>query len=59
MISCVRTTPTLDDDLAKLLLRAQQCREASLKAVVTEALRHGLLRMATPATPRRSSGLGV
>ena len=49
----MRTTLTLDEDVAKLLLRAQQTKRASLKAVVNEALRQGLLRMDSPATPRR------
>jgi len=49
----MRTTLTLDDDVAKLLLRVQQSQRTSLKAVVNEALRHGLLRMASPAGPRR------
>jgi hypothetical protein len=59
----MRTTLTIDDDVAKLLLRVQQSRKASLKAVVNDALRHGLLRMTSPIAPRRkfetrSSNLG-
>ncbi len=49
----MRTTLTLDDDVAKLLLTVQQSQKASLKAVVNEALRHGLLRMVAPSAPRR------
>jgi len=49
----MRTTLTLDDDVAKLLQHVRQSRRASLKAVVNEALRHGLLRMASPTARRR------
>jgi hypothetical protein len=49
----MRTTLTLDDDVAKLLLRVRQSQRASLKVVINEALRHGLLRMASPPGPRR------
>ena len=49
----MRTTLTLDSDVAKLLLRVRQSRRASLKAVVNEALRYGLLRMNSPEAPRR------
>ena len=49
----MRTTLTLDDDVAKLLLGIQQARMASLKTVVNEALRRGLHKMTQPDTPRR------
>ena len=49
----MRTTLTLDDDVAKLLSHARQLKKASLKDVVNEALRHGLLTMAAPAARRR------
>jgi hypothetical protein len=49
----MRTTLTLDDDVAKLLSRARQLRKASLKDAVNEALRLGLLAMAAPAARRR------
>jgi hypothetical protein len=49
----MRTTLTIDDDVANLLLRVQESKKASLKAVVNEALRHGLLRMLSPSPPRR------
>jgi len=49
----MRTTLTLDDDVAKLLLRVQESRRASLKAVVNEALRQGLPRMASRTRPRQ------
>jgi hypothetical protein len=40
---------TLDDDVAKLLLRVRQQRETSLKEIVNEALRQGLLAMEAPS----------
>jgi hypothetical protein len=49
----MRTTITLDDDAAKLLARARQLKKASLKDVVTQALRQGLLDIATPVIRRR------
>jgi len=48
----MRTTLTLDDDVAALLERICRTRKVSLKAVVNEALRQGLRDMATP--PRLS-----
>jgi hypothetical protein len=44
----MRTTLTLDDDVAALLRRVQETRKVSLKEAVNEALRQGLLQMATP-----------
>jgi hypothetical protein len=48
----VRTTLTLDDDVAALLARVQKARGASFKQVVNEALRQGLKQMTLPAEPR-------
>ena len=48
----MRTTLTLDDDVAALLKRVLARRKEGLKAVVNEALRHGLRRMGTPPGPR-------
>jgi hypothetical protein len=48
----MRTTLTLDDDVAALLARARQARHGSLKALVNDALRQGLRQLAAPA-PRR------
>ena len=45
----MRTTLTLDSDVAALLRRAQQTHGGSFKAVVNEALRHGLRRMTAPS----------
>ncbi len=47
----MRTTLSLDDDVAALLSRVREAREASLKDVVNEALRYGLNQMTAP--PRR------
>lgn len=49
----MRTTLTLDKDVAALLERARKSRKASLKAVVNEALREGLSRLTKPEAPRK------
>ena len=50
----MRTTLTLDKDVAVALERVRRTRKSSLKAVVNEALRQGLGRMAAPtALPRK------
>jgi hypothetical protein len=50
----MRTTLTLDKDVAVALERLRRARKTSLKSVVNEALRQGLGRMAAPpATPRK------
>lgn len=43
----MRTTLTLDDDVAALLERLRRDREQSLKDLVNEALRHGLRQIGT------------
>jgi hypothetical protein len=48
----MRTTLTLDDDVAALLKRVLVRRKDGLKTVVNEALRHGLRRMGAPPEPR-------
>jgi predicted flavoprotein YhiN len=48
----MRTTLTIDDDVAALLERIRKTRKQSFKALVNEALRQGLKEMATP--PKRS-----
>ena len=50
----MRTTLSLDDDVAALLARVQKARKAGLKQVVNEALRHGLVSMAEPQGSRRT-----
>ena len=50
----MRTTLTLDKDVASTLERLRKARKASLRKIVNEALREGLTRMAAPpAAPRR------
>jgi hypothetical protein len=48
----MRTTLTLDEDVAAILERLRKSRNASLKDLVNEALRQGLQRMTAPSTPR-------
>jgi Arc/MetJ family transcription regulator len=60
---CMRTTLTLDDDVAAILERLRKSRDASLKDLVNEALRRGLKDMITRTKPRerlqtRSVALG-
>lgn len=50
MLRCVRTTLTLDPDVAALLRRAQARRKEPFKKIVNEALRKGLTGMGE--TPR-------
>ena len=45
----MRTTLTLDDDVAATLERLRRARDATLKDVVNEALRRGLKDMSSPA----------
>lgn len=49
----MRTTLTLDKDVAVALERLRKKRKASLKVVVNEALRQGLSQMASPPPARR------
>ena len=48
----MRTTLTLDDDVAALLEQVQKQRKATLKEVVNSALRDGLAGMTKPPEPR-------
>lgn len=48
----MRTTLTLDDDVAALLERVQKQRDATLKDVVNTALRRGLEEMQGKPKPR-------
>lgn len=43
---CMRTTLTIDDDVAIMLERLRRQRDARLKDLVNEALRCGLRKMA-------------
>ena len=58
----MRTTLTLDPDVAIELERIQRARNASFKAIVNEALREGLRQLDRPARHRafhtRSVDLG-
>ena len=49
MSGCMRTTLSLDPDVAALAQRMQQVRGESFKTVVNEALRRGLHAMAAPS----------
>jgi len=49
----MRTTPTIEDDVAALIRRLRERRKASLKTIVNEALRHGLKQMQEPSRPQR------
>jgi hypothetical protein len=49
----MRTTLTLDDDVAAALLKIQKARKASLKTIVNEALRHGLPALTAPPAPKQ------
>jgi len=49
----MRTTLTIDDDVAAQLEGLRRKRDASLKDIINEALRRGLRDMAAPAKPRK------
>ncbi|MBI3414801.1 MAG: DUF2191 domain-containing protein [Verrucomicrobia bacterium] len=49
----MRTTLTLDDDVAALLARTQKARKAAQKTIVNEGLRHGLKQLLAPAQRRK------
>jgi hypothetical protein len=49
----MRTTLTLDDDVAALLARVRKLRRAGLKQVINEALRRGLAVLSAPPQPRQ------
>lgn len=53
MIHRMRTTLTLDDDVAILLERLRKEKGTGLKELINEALRQGLARMKTPGPPPR------
>lgn len=59
----MRTTLTLDDDVAAQLTRLRKARkEARLKDLINEALRQGLKQMTAPERPRkpyRTSGVSL
>jgi hypothetical protein len=47
----MRTTLTLDDDVAALLEQMRAARGSTFKQVVNDALREGLARLSSPAEP--------
>jgi hypothetical protein len=49
----MRTTLSLDDDVAALLARARNARKSGLKPIVNEALRQGLRNLLSPPRRRR------
>lgn len=49
----MRTTLSLDDDVAALLERVQRERDSTLKEVVNTALRQGLAEMQRKPAPRK------
>lgn len=49
----MRTTLTLDEDVARLLDRTRRARRVSLKQLVNEALREGLARLDAPGAARK------
>ena len=49
----MRTTLTLDDDVAALLAKVRETRQAELKEIVNEALRHGLMQMTSQPRLRK------
>ena len=50
----MRTTLTLDADVAAGLERLKEARGLSLKAAVNEAIRHGLVALEAPSTEPRA-----
>lgn len=55
----MRTTLTLDDDVAALLTRVQEQRKTTLKEVVNAALRDGLVAMTRPPQTREPFRTGT
>jgi hypothetical protein len=51
----MRTTLTIDPDVAAQLARLRKDREVSLKVLVNEALRQGLRQLAVPKKPNKQS----
>jgi Ribbon-helix-helix protein, copG family len=49
----MRTTLTIDDDVAAMLEQLRRDRETSLKDLINEALRRGLLEMNAPRRRRK------
>ncbi len=54
MLRCMRTTLTLDDDVARRIERLRKQRGLSLREIVNRALREGLSHLEAPASPRKA-----
>jgi hypothetical protein len=54
----MRTTLTLDKDVAAVIERVRKTKRQSLKAVINEALREGLKHTAEPRRVRRTFRTG-
>lgn len=50
----MRTTITLEDDVAALLSRLQKSQDKSFKQLVNEALRRGLRELTSPPARRKA-----
>jgi Ribbon-helix-helix protein, copG family len=50
----MRTTLTIDDDVAAVLDRLRKSRDANLKQLINEALRRGLKEMTGRSKPRET-----
>jgi hypothetical protein len=50
----MRTTLTIDDDVAAVIERLRRDRDASLKEIINEALRRGIKDMGTPTKRHRT-----
>ena len=55
----MRTTLSLDDDVAALIGKVRKAKDASLKEVVNTALREGLVRMVQAPAPRNKFHMTV
>jgi hypothetical protein len=56
MVLCfdvMRTTITIDDDIAVVVERLRRTRQASLKSVINDALREGLRQLDSPRPQRK------
>ena len=52
MLRCMRTTLSLDDDVAAKIERLRKTRNESLKEPINQALREGLKNLAAPRRKR-------
>ena len=48
----MRTTLSLDDDVAALLEQMRKARDTTFKQIVNDALREGLARLSSPGEPQ-------